>query len=272
MIASAEIIAVNAEIADRVAKALQERHGLSRHQLLLTATHTHYAPEFRPDKQLVLPHSLTEYGAKIPAVADKLIDVIYRSDRSGTSAARAGARCSHEDNRRFCPQPTAARRKGRQSFQGRHVGPGCTRAGLRGCFRQTQSDCFRLRLPLHHDTAGRFALLRRLGRLRKGATPADKQRSDSALHSWSRRRSRSGAARSLELSRQYGHELAQSVQTALDGPGSRDHGPIRIGWEDVRLSLQPITREAMSKMLNSDDPPQQVKAKFLIDQLDVARN
>ena len=73
---------------------------------------------------------------------------------------------------------------------------------------------------------------------------------------------------SLELSRQYGQELADAVQTALDGPGVEITGPIRIGWEDVRLSLQPITRETIDKMLESDDPPQQVKARFLIDQLE----
>ena len=42
---------------------------------------------------------------------------------------------------------------------------------------------------------------------------------------------------------------------------------MRIGWEDVRLSLQPVTRDAINKMLNSDDPPQRVKAQFLLDQL-----
>src|SRR3954468_19863914 len=50
VIASADIIAINTTIADRVAEAIQARHGLSRQQLLLTATHSHYAPEFRPDK------------------------------------------------------------------------------------------------------------------------------------------------------------------------------------------------------------------------------
>ena len=73
---------------------------------------------------------------------------------------------------------------------------------------------------------------------------------------------------SLELSRQYGQEIADAVQQALDGPGVEITGPIRIGWEDVPLSLQPITRETMEKMLDSDDPPQQVKAKFLLDQLE----
>src|SRR4051794_9604699 len=72
VIASAEIIAINAEIAERIADVIGTRHGLSRHQILLAATHTHYAPEFRSDKQLFF-HIPDGYGAKLPAVAEKLL-------------------------------------------------------------------------------------------------------------------------------------------------------------------------------------------------------
>src|SRR4051812_16836562 len=78
VIASAEIIAINAEIAERVANVIHARHGLSRHQLLLAATHTHYAPEFRPDKQLFF-HIPDEYGAKLPSVAKKLVTAITQA-------------------------------------------------------------------------------------------------------------------------------------------------------------------------------------------------
>ena len=44
VIASAEIIVVNAEISNRVAAIVQTRHGLSRHQLLLVATPTEALP------------------------------------------------------------------------------------------------------------------------------------------------------------------------------------------------------------------------------------
>src|SRR6476620_210601 len=52
VIASADIIAVNPELRDRVADQIQKGHGIPSRQLLLTATHSHYAPEFRPDKAL----------------------------------------------------------------------------------------------------------------------------------------------------------------------------------------------------------------------------
>src|SRR3990170_739945 len=41
VMASIDIIAITPTIADRVAEAVRERHGLSRKRLLLAATHTH---------------------------------------------------------------------------------------------------------------------------------------------------------------------------------------------------------------------------------------
>ncbi len=73
---------------------------------------------------------------------------------------------------------------------------------------------------------------------------------------------------SLELSRQYGAEIATSVQDALNVPATEIIGPMRVGWDDVPLSLEPVTREGIQRMLDSDDPPQHVKAKFLLERLE----
>src|SRR6476660_2117194 len=48
VIASADVIAVNPELRNRVAEQLQKRHGIPSRNCLLSATHSHYAPEFRP--------------------------------------------------------------------------------------------------------------------------------------------------------------------------------------------------------------------------------
>src|SRR6185436_15357492 len=72
VIASIEIIAINRQLADRVAAELRNRFGLERKQFLLTATHTHYAPEFRRDKALFF-HIPDEFAAKMPAVEDNLV-------------------------------------------------------------------------------------------------------------------------------------------------------------------------------------------------------
>jgi hypothetical protein len=73
---------------------------------------------------------------------------------------------------------------------------------------------------------------------------------------------------SIELSCQHGYEIARAVREALDGPGIEISGPIRAELEDVPLALEPVTQERLKKMLNSDDPPQRVKARFLLDALD----
>ena len=68
---------------------------------------------------------------------------------------------------------------------------------------------------------------------------------------------------SLELSRRYGSELASSIATACDGSEMEITGPISIGWAEVSLPLEPVTEETIETMMECDDPPQRVKAKFL---------
>jgi hypothetical protein len=267
VIASAEIIAINAEISNRVAGVIQTRHGLSRQQVLLAATHTHYAPEFRKDKQLFF-HIPDEYGAKLPAVADKLVAAF--TDAIDQALARL------EPVRLFARKTTADFAHNRRR-RGVKAGKPSTEDTLDqdvfvlDCVNASGSHkaivfgyaCHCTTIPPEDlrycgDWAG-FAK-EQLQQANRGATalfiPGPGADQDPEPRG------------SLELSRQYGQELAHSVQTALDEPGIEITGPIRIGWEDVPLTLQPITRETITKMLQSDDPPQQMKAKFLIDQIE----
>jgi neutral ceramidase len=267
VIASAEIIAVNAEISDQVAEAMRLRHGLTRRQLLLAATHTHYAPEFRLDKQLFF-HIPDEYVAKIPAVAEKLVtaftqaidQALARLEPVRLFARKTSVGFAHNRRRRGVKagKPSTDDTLDQDvpvldciDASGNHkaivFGYACH------CTTIPPED-----LRYCGDWAG-FAK-EQLQQTNSGATalfiPGPGADQDPEPRG------------SLELSRQYGREMAHSVQQALNGPGVEISGPIRVGWEDVRLSLQPITRDTMNKMLQSDDPPQQVKAKFLIDQLE----
>lgn len=267
VIASAEIIAINAEIADRVAEVMRARHGLSRQQLLLAATHTHYAPEFRADKQLFF-HIPDEYGAKLPAVAEKLVTAIMQA------IDQALARL--EPVRLFARQTTAGFAHNRR------------RRGVKAGNPSTE-DTLDQDVPVLDcvDASGnRKAIVFGYACHCTTIPPEDSRYcGDWAGFAKEQLQQTNGGATALfipgpgadqdpeprgalELSRQYGQELARAVQNALDGPGIEITSPLRIGWEDVQLSLQPITRETMIKMLESDDPPQQVKAKFLIDQLE----
>jgi neutral ceramidase len=75
-------------------------------------------------------------------------------------------------------------------------------------------------------------------------------------------------AGSVELSRRHGQELADAVSTELSRPGLEIDGPLQAEMEDVLLPLQPVSRESLERMLSSDDRPQQVKARFLLNAIE----
>ena len=77
VIASIDLIAITRTIADPVYDAVFKATGLPRERILLAATHTHYGPEFRPDKVplfLIPP----QYGAKVPQTAQRIAGALVR--------------------------------------------------------------------------------------------------------------------------------------------------------------------------------------------------
>src|SRR5437016_5004527 len=68
VVASADIIAITRIVADPVVERVTRETGLSRERLILAATHTHYGPEFRPDKALFFKIP-PEHAAKIVPTA-----------------------------------------------------------------------------------------------------------------------------------------------------------------------------------------------------------
>jgi Neutral/alkaline non-lysosomal ceramidase, N-terminal len=267
VVASAEIIAINREIAGRVAEAVRARHGLSRRQLLLTATHTHYAPEYRAEKQLFF-HIPTEYAAKFPVVADKFVAALTQAIDQAFSrlepvrlfARKTTAGFAHNRRRRGVVAGTPSPED--VVDQDVPVLDCVDAAGQRKAIVFGYA-CHCTTIPPEDlrycgDWAG-FAM-DRLQRANAGATAlfvpgcgADQDPEPRA---------------SVELSRQYGRELALAVEESLSGPGVEITGAMRVGWDDVRLAIKPVTRDAIDKMLNSDDPPQRVKARFLLESLD----
>lgn len=267
VMASLDVIAMTPAIATRVVDAVAARHGLSRRQLLLTATHTHYGPEFRSDKQKFF-NIPAEYGAKLPAVAAQLAAALTQA------IEQALARL--EPARLFVRQTAAhfAHNRRRHGVVGGspsaedvvdHDAPVLDCVGAAGerlaivfgyaCHNTTISP---EDLRYCADWAG-FAK-EQLQRANPRATAlfipgagADQDPEPSG---------------SVELSRHYGQEIALAVQEALDGPGVEITGPIRAEMEDVSLALKPVSSESLQRMLDSDDPPQRAKAKFLRDQLD----
>ncbi|HEX5472548.1 MAG TPA: neutral/alkaline non-lysosomal ceramidase N-terminal domain-containing protein [Lacipirellulaceae bacterium] len=267
VISSVEMIAVDAELCDRVADAVRQRHGLLRHQLSFTATHTHYAPEFRPDKALFF-HIPTDYALKIPAVAERLADSLIEVIDEALSRlepvqlfTRTASACFAHNRRR---RGVKAGKPSTEDTLDQDVPVlDCVDAAGNRVAVVFGYACHCTTIPPEDsrycgDWVG-FAR-EQLQQTYPGATalfiPGPGADQDPEPRG------------SLELSRKYGGEIAASVQNALEGPAMEINGAMQIGWENVPLSLQPVTRERIQHMLDSDDPPQHVKAQYLLGQLE----
>jgi hypothetical protein len=79
VIVSADLIAISRDVAQRVSAEVKKRFSLSRDELLLCSTHTHYGPELRPDK-IPFFKIPSDFAAKVQPYADfitaTLIDLI----------------------------------------------------------------------------------------------------------------------------------------------------------------------------------------------------
>src|SRR6478735_3126300 len=77
VIVSVDLIAITRTIAEPVYDAVLRQLGLPRERLVLAATHTHYGPEFRPDKVplFLIPQ---EYAAKVAETGRRITDAIVR--------------------------------------------------------------------------------------------------------------------------------------------------------------------------------------------------
>src|SRR5689334_13572024 len=87
VIASADIIAITRAIADPVIEKVVAATGITRDRLILAASHTHFGPEPRPDKAVFFKIP-PDYAAKIPAVAQRLIDALVRTITDAVAALR----------------------------------------------------------------------------------------------------------------------------------------------------------------------------------------
>jgi neutral ceramidase len=264
---SVDLIAITHTIVEPVIRAVQEKYGLARQQLLLTATHTHYGPEFRADKQLFFKIPV-EYAEKFPQVASKLAGALVRAigeaiDRLEPAqlwARKTTAMFAHNRRRHGVVDGTPS-----TDDVVDHDVP------ILDCIDSSGNRkavvfgyaCHNTTIPAEDlrycgDWAG-FAR-EQIERANPGTISlfipgagADQDPEPSG---------------SVEFSQLHGREIADAIERAFEAPGVEIMGPIRSVWADVQLPLGPVTRESLDGMLASKDPPQQVKARFLLDVLD----
>jgi hypothetical protein len=267
VIASIDLVAVTPAITEPVAETARARHGLARGQLLFTATHTHYGPEFRSDKALFFGIP-PEYAARLPDVADRIIAALTSAiDRAlgrlepvRLFARKANAGFAHNRRR----HGVVGGQPSNEDVVDHDVPVlECVDASARRNAIVFGYACHNTTIPPDDrrycgDWAG-FAC-QQLEAASPGATalfiPGAGADQDPEPRG------------SVELSHRYGQQLAGAVRRAFDAPGTVIVGPIRSQYDHVPLALEPVTPDALSKMLDSDDPPQRVKARFVLDQLD----
>jgi hypothetical protein len=266
ILVSVDLIAITPIISEPVFTAAQARHGLSRRQILLAASHTHYGPEFRPDKQVFF-NIPEEYAVKLPEVAVRVANAISSVIDSAIArlepvrlyVRRATVGFAHNRRRRGvkdgCPShedivdhdvPVLDCVNGSGNRTAIVFGYACHNTtippdDLRYCADWT--GFAREQLQQANPAATTLFL------------PGAGADQDPEPHG------------SVELSRRHGKELAVRVQDALDNQGMEVTGHMRTELAQVSLPLEPVTQQQLEGMLERDDPPQRVKARFLLDQL-----
>jgi neutral ceramidase len=279
VIVSADIIAITRAVADEVADAVCSRHGLSRPQLLLAATHTHYGPEFRADKQVFF-NIPSEYAAKLQAVAKNLTSALSQVIDQAIADLAPAKLFARKTSTSFAHN----RRRVGAASRAAQPDSGPPRLG-----RPTADDIVDHDVPVLEcvDVLGNRKAIVFGYACHNTTIPPDDLRYCADWAGFAReelQQAYPGATAlfipgggadqdpeprgSVELSRQYGHEIAHAVRDALNGPGIEITGPIRAESEDVDLELEPLTQDRLQKMLDSADPPQRVKARFLLEAID----
>jgi neutral ceramidase len=266
VIVSVDLIAIAPIIGDAVVRAVTANYGLSRQEVFLFPTHTHHAPEFRPDKAVFF-NIPSEFAARLPEFAKQLTSQIVE-------VIDHAVQCI-EPVRLFARRATVGfahnrRRHGVKDGHASEVDIYDHDVPILDCIAAAGSRKAILFGYACHNTSIPADDLRYSGDWAGHAKAILQQSNPSATALYI---PGAGADQdpephgSVDDSRRHGESLASAVQNALSVHGTEITGSIHCAVEDVSLDLQPVARERLEQMLASDDTPQRVKARFLLGQL-----
>jgi hypothetical protein len=275
---SADIIAIPRVLADaaveRVLASTDMR--IPREHFLFAATHTHYAPEIRPD---IAPFYKIppQYAAKIPQAGGLLVEAMASAavkalkNRMPVRVFAGRTSATFARNRRK-ERAVAAADQGAEQVWSRLIPAGASEfpedhevpvldvrspdgSHLAIVFGYA---CHNLTIDPQDlrycaDWAG-FAR-EQLQQKNPGVMPlfitgcaADQDPHPRA---------------SIELSRQYGRELADAVEQCIQSDMVEVGPQLAIAMDDVDLEMQPVTSQWIETSLASQDPPRIFKAEYL---------
>ena len=255
VVVTADLLAIPRALAMAVVAKAQSRWGLPREALLFNASHTHTAPEVRPDKVpfFEIP---AQYAGKIEPYVLELEEKI---------TAAMGAAMSNLQPARLSVRQTQVPFPQNRRPLGGPIDPAVPILEVASLHGQPIAvlfglACHSLTLPpvfcqYHGDYPGVAASL--LERAFPGAK---------ALFLAGAGADQNPSPRgTLELAEQHGHTLAAAIQNALSQPVRPIPSVLRSAFEEVSLDFMPLpSPEALAADVNADDPPRQRKAKFLL--------
>ena len=257
VIVSCDLIAISRDVAQRVSAEVKKRFGLSRDQILLCSTHTHYGPELRPDK-IPFFNIPPEFAAKVQPYADfitaTLIDLIGAALQNLTPATRSIAQATADfaTNRRPGEDPIDHDVPILQitDDSGKPIailfGYACHNTCMppADCLISTDWAGFAAETIQQKSPGARALFLAGAG--------ADQNPNPKGP---------------LEISRKHAATLSNAVLTALQSAKPID-GNITTAFSEVPLEYEPFpSRESLQFDTNSYDAPRSFKAQFLLDQL-----
>jgi neutral ceramidase len=263
LILTVDLIAVQlGPTAAGVAEHLHHRHGLPRERIVMAASHTHYGPEIRPDKALFFGIP-PEYAGKIDAAAARVRRAMCDAADGALASLKPVRLTARQTSARFADNRRKSGDVTDHDVPVLEVIRDGDRIPLAVVFGYA---CHNTTIPPEDcrycgDWAG-FAQ-ERLEQQHAGCTAMfiTGAAADQNPH----------PRGSVELSKQYGRELADAVTASLQSSTSRDIAPrLRVAHEYTPLPLKPIDRAVLEANLASTDMPTARKAKFLLDAL--ARN
>ncbi len=268
VIVTTDLIGLPANIAHVVAAHLEEKYGIPRERVMLTASHTHSGPVLR-DNLFDMYGLAEDQWQLVEAYTAKLPELIGTAVEQGVNDLEPGAlqwgvgEAGFAKNRRkytidgvindFNPigpvdhdVPVLAARSTDGSLKAVLFGYACHNTVL-----SSQQWC--------GDYAG-FAQAYLEEQL-PGTTALFVAGCGGDQNPLPRRQ--------VELAEQYGAELGKAVETVLDGSMSRVEGPLRAGYKEIPLVLsEPPTREQVEKQLGDPNIYIQRRAKGLLREFD----
>jgi len=243
VLVTTDLLGFPRELADRVARAVEDRYGVRREALLLSSSHTHSGPVLRNSLVDIYPMG-PEEAAKVAAYTSwlepQLVELVGEAlaRREPAELAHGVGRAGFAMNRRQRMEQGTAIGVNPQGPVDHDVpllrisAPG---GQLRAIFFSYACHCTTLdSYRWCGDYAG-FAQIE-LEAAHPGALAlfAAGCGADANPH----------PRRSMEICREHGHALAQAVEAALAGPLRPVSGPLAAAWREIDLAFAGVPSRA----------------------------